>query len=89
MLQAITNDNTRYLREIALEVLVMTGNFYTERQVARALASHGFTRKIADVRAMERDPIARTEFAEVLNSFPIETFVSIDESKFHFDSSSI
>eukprot|EP01052_Picozoa_sp_SAG31_P079455 SAG31_NODE_39116_length_290_cov_2.230366_1_plen_40_part_01 len=40
----------------------MTGNLYTERQVARALASHGFTRKIADVRAMERDPIARTEF---------------------------
>ena len=81
VLQSIQDDNTLYLREIALEVLIMTGVLYTEVQLSKTLALRGITRKLADVRAMERDPVARSNFAQVLNDWPLDTYVSIDESE--------
>ena len=80
ILQAVSEVNTRYLREVAVEVLAMTGVLYTHQQLSRALARHRITRKLADVQAMEQDPMLQTAFAQILNDWLIEFFVSIDES---------
>eukprot|EP01051_Picozoa_sp_SAG22_P014641 SAG22_NODE_1807_length_3531_cov_1.988636_2_plen_179_part_00 len=68
--EALQHDSTQYLEEIAGHVLVMAGVLYAKQQIAQTLARRGVTRKIADVRAMERDPIARTLFARDLNEYP-------------------
>ena len=77
---ALEDDNTSYLHEVAASVLVMAGTLYTAVQLSRELARRGVTHKLSDVRAMERDPIKRTQFAEVLNDWPLDHYVSIDES---------
>ena len=77
MLKQIVDDrNHLFLWEIQLELLVKTGCIFTIATIWRTLRRHGYSRKKADVRALERDPVDRAAFLQLLQDFEPECFLA-------------